>query len=156
MTLNLIMLGPPGAGKGTQAQEIAMAHGIPKISTGDILREAEHNGTEIGKRAGAIRARGELVSDDVMIGIVRERLDQKDVQDGFILDGFPRTVTQAVAVEPGRVLALVRVEARRGGAELHNFAGFLVRVADGRMADFWMVDALPAESAAFWSQDSES
>ena len=60
-------------------------------------------------------------------------------------------VTQAVTVEPGRVLALVRIEARRGGAELHNFAGFLIRVADGRMTDFWMVDALPAESAAFWS-----
>lgn len=62
------------------------------------------------------------------------------------------TVTQAVAVEPDRVLAMVRVEARRGDAELHNFGGFLVRVADGRMADFWMVDALPAESDAFWSR----
>lgn len=99
MALNLIMLGPPGAGKGTQAEQIAKARGIPKISTGDILREAVHNGTEIGRRATAIMARGELVSDDVMIGIVRERLGQKDVRDGFILDGFPRTVTQAAALD---------------------------------------------------------
>lgn len=99
MALNLIMLGPPGAGKGTQAEQIAKAHGIPKISTGDILREAVHNGTEIGRRATAIMARGELVSDDVMIGIVRERLGQKDVRDGFILDGFPRTVAQAAALD---------------------------------------------------------
>src|ERR1700704_1988447 len=93
------MLGPPGAGKGTQAEQIAKARGIPKISTGDILREAVHNGTEIGKRANAIMARGKLVSDDVMIGIVRERLDQQDARDGFILDGFPRTVKQAAALD---------------------------------------------------------
>ena len=99
MALNLIMLGPPGAGKGTQAEQIARARGIPKISTGDILREAVLNGTEIGKRANAIMARGELVSDDVMIGIVRDRLDQKDVENGFILDGFPRTVRQAAALD---------------------------------------------------------
>ena len=99
MALNLIMLGPPGAGKGTQAEQIANARGIPKISTGEILREAVHNGTEIGKRASAIMARGELVSDDVMIRIVRERLDQKDARDGFILDGFPRTVMQAAALD---------------------------------------------------------
>jgi adenylate kinase len=99
LALNLIMLGPPGAGKGTQAQQIARARGIPKISTGDILREAEHKGTEIGKRASAIMALGKLVSDDVMIPIVRERLAQDDVRDGFILDGFPRTVTQAVALD---------------------------------------------------------
>jgi len=99
MALNLIMLGPPGAGKGTQAEQIAKARGIPKISTGDILREAVHNGTEIGRRASEIMARGELVSDDVMIGIVRERLDQSDVSNGFILDGFPRTVAQAAALD---------------------------------------------------------
>ena len=99
MALNLIMLGPPGAGKGTQAEQIARARGIPKISTGDILREAVHNRTEIGTRVNAIMGRGELVSDDVMIGITRERLDQKDVRNGFILDGFPRTVTQAAALD---------------------------------------------------------
>jgi adenylate kinase len=93
------MLGAPGAGKGTQAEQVAKARGIPKISTGDILREAVLNGTEIGKRANAIMARGELVSDDVMIGIVRDRLEQSDVGNGFILDGFPRTVTQAAALD---------------------------------------------------------
>lgn len=99
MALNLIMLGPPGAGKGTQAERFARARGIPRISTGDILREAVHTGTEIGRRARAIMDRGELVSDDVMIGIVRERLDQPDAANGFILDGFPRTVAQASALD---------------------------------------------------------
>src|ERR1700694_5163105 len=93
------MLGAPGAGKGTQAEQIARVRGIPKISTGDILREAVHKGTEIGERASTIMARGELVNDDVMIGIVRERLDQNDVRNGFILDGFPRTVRQAAALD---------------------------------------------------------
>ena len=93
------MLGPPGAGKGTQAEQIAKARGIPKISTGDILRAAVHNGTEIGERANDIMARGDLVSDDVMIGIIRERLGQKDADKGFILDGFPRTVAQAAALD---------------------------------------------------------
>jgi len=99
LALNLIMLGAPGAGKGTQAEQVARARAIPKISTGDILREAVHNGTAIGRRANDIMARGELVNDDVMIGIVRERLDQNDVRNGFILDGFPRTVIQAAALD---------------------------------------------------------
>ena len=99
MPLNLVMLGPPGAGKGTQAEQIARTWGIPKISTGDILREAAQNDTEIGQRAHAIMSRGELVNDDVMIGIVRDRLAHKDVENGFVLDGFPRTVAQAQALD---------------------------------------------------------
>lgn len=99
MALNLIMLGPPGAGKGTQAERFAKTKGIPKISTGDILREAVQTGTELGKRAKAIMERGELVSDEIVVGIVRERLDRADVKPGFILDGFPRTVPQARALD---------------------------------------------------------
>ena len=99
MALNLLMLGPPGAGKGTQAERLARTRGIPKISTGDILRDAVSAGTEVGRRAKAIMDRGELVSDDVMIGIVKERLERADALAGFVLDGFPRTVPQAVALD---------------------------------------------------------
>jgi len=99
MALNLIMLGPPGAGKGTQAERFARLRRIPKISTGDILREAVKAGTEVGLRAKAIMERGELVSDDVMVRIVEERLHRDDARSGFILDGFPRTVAQARALE---------------------------------------------------------
>jgi adenylate kinase len=99
MSLNLLMLGPPGAGKGTQAERFARTRGIPKISTGDILREAVHVGTELGRQAKAIMDRGELVSDAVMIGIVRDRLERDDAQGGFVLDGFPRTVAQASALD---------------------------------------------------------
>ena len=99
MALNLLMLGPPGAGKGTQAERFAKERGIPKISTGDILREAVANKTEIGLRAKAIMDRGELVSDEVMIGIVGERLGRPDALNGFVLDGFPRTVAQAAALD---------------------------------------------------------
>jgi adenylate kinase len=99
MALNLLMLGPPGAGKGTQAERFARSRRIPRISTGDILRDAVHAGTEIGRRAKAIMDRGELISDDVMIGIVRERLERDDALRGFVLDGFPRTVAQASALD---------------------------------------------------------
>ena len=99
MALNLIMLGPPGAGKGTQAERFARGRGIPKVSTGDILRDAVHERTEIGIRVMAIMDRGELVSDDVMIPVVRERLERPDARSGFVLDGFPRTVAQAEALD---------------------------------------------------------
>src|ERR1700752_2926262 len=93
------MLGPPGAGKGTQAERFARSRGIPKISTGDQLREAVRLSTPIGLRAKAIMDRGALGGDDVMIGIVEERLSRPDAQPGFVLDGFPRTVAQAVALD---------------------------------------------------------
>ena len=97
--LNIVMLGPPGAGKGTQAQRLATRHGLPKISTGDILREAVQAGTEMGLAAKATMEAGILISDDVMIGIVKERLDRQDARAGFVLDGFPRTVGQAAALD---------------------------------------------------------
>ena len=93
------MLGPPGAGKGTQAERFARARGIPRISTGDILREAVHEGTPMGSNVKAVMDRGELVGDDVMIGIVTERLIRPDAERGFVLDGFPRTVAQAAALD---------------------------------------------------------
>ena len=98
MGLNIIMLGPPGAGKGTQAERFARTQGVPKISTGEILREAVSDDTPLGRLAKATMAEGRLVGDDVMIGIVRERLLQPDAQRGFVLDGFPRTVAQAEAL----------------------------------------------------------
>ena len=99
MALNVVMLGPPGAGKGTQAERFARKHALPKISTGDILREAIHADTELGRSAKATIYSGGLVSDDVMIGIVQERLGRPDATRGFVLDGFPRTVKQANALD---------------------------------------------------------
>jgi adenylate kinase len=99
VALNLVMLGPPGAGKGTQAERFAREHGIPKISTGDILREAVHSGSELGRQVKAVMERGELVGDELIIGIVRERLSRPDAAGGFVLDGFPRTVPQARALD---------------------------------------------------------
>lgn len=96
--MNLIFLGAPGAGKGTQSQFISQKYLIPQISTGDILREARKNQTELGKKAESYMQSGELVPDDVMIGIIDERLIHADCSHGYILDGFPRTVPQADAL----------------------------------------------------------
>jgi adenylate kinase len=95
----LLLLGPPGAGKGTQAQRLVEQLGIPHVSTGDMLRAAVAQGTEIGSKAKAVMDRGELVSDGIVIGVARERLTQDDAQEGFILDGFPRTLAQAEALD---------------------------------------------------------
>lgn len=99
MAVNLVIFGPPGAGKGTQAGRIGRARRVPGISTGDILRDAVQAGTALGMQAKAVMDRGELVGDGLMVQIVRERLARDDTADGFILDGFPRTVAQAVALD---------------------------------------------------------
>src|SRR5919197_1058229 len=109
--MDIILFGPPGAGKGTQAKKLAADFGIPHLSTGDILREAVRQGTELGKRAKPLMDAGKLVPDDLVIDMVEERLRAEDAQKGFILDGFPRTVPQAEALDRA-------LEAQRKGRKI--------------------------------------
>jgi adenylate kinase len=97
--MRLILLGPPGAGKGTQAEKIAAGFGIPQLSTGDMLREAVASGTKIGLKAKEIMERGDLVPDALVVAAVADRLDEPDAANGFVLDGFPRTLAQAEALD---------------------------------------------------------
>ncbi|MDD4772281.1 MAG: adenylate kinase [Eubacteriales bacterium] len=110
--MNIIFLGAPGAGKGTQAENASRRYGIPALSTGVILRDAIKNGTDMGKAADSYVSAGKLVPDDIVINIIRERLTQEDCANGFILDGFPRTVPQAEALEAMnvRIDAVINIE----------------------------------------------
>src|ERR1700710_664594 len=130
--MRLILLGPPGCGKGTQAQRLTEKYGIVPLSTGDMLRAAVKAGTPVGLKARDIMARGELVPDDVVVQIVADRIGQPDAKNGFILDGFPRTVPQAEALDrllKERGLELDAV------IELKVDEGILVKRIENRVAE---------------------
>jgi adenylate kinase len=130
--MRLILLGPPGAGKGTQAQRLVAKHGIVQLSTGDMLRAAVAAGTPVGRTAKDIMDRGDLVPDNVVVAIVSDRIDEPDAKNGFILDGFPRTVAQAEALE--RMLAEKGLKLD-GVVELKVDEGILVRRIESRIKE---------------------
>ena len=130
--MNIVIFGPPGAGKGTQAAFIASEQNIPHISTGDMLREAIKNGTELGLQAKAVMDSGNLVSDELIIELVKERISQEDCKNGFLFDGFPRTIPQAEALQENNidingvielVIADEEIIKRMSGRRIHLASG---------------------------------
>ena len=131
--MNLIILGPPGAGKGTQATFIASEKNIPHISTGDMLREAIKNGTELGLQAKAVMDAGNLVSDELIIELVKERISQGDCKNGFLFDGFPRTIPQAEALQENDVNINGVIELVIADEEIiKRMSGRRIHLASGR------------------------
>lgn len=130
--MRVVLLGPPGAGKGTQAKELVAKHGIVQLSTGDMLRAAVAAGTPVGLKAKDIMARGELVPDEVVVAIVSDRIDQSDAKNGFILDGFPRTVPQAEALDKMLAEKGMRLD---GVIELKVDPEILIRRIETRVAE---------------------
>jgi adenylate kinase len=135
--MRLILLGAPGAGKGTQARYICETYGIPQISTGDMLRAAVKAGTELGLKAKAVMASGALVSDDIIIGLVKERITADDCANGFLFDGFPRTIPQAqsmvdAGVNLDHVLEIAvddqEIVARLSGRRVHEASGRIYHI----------------------------
>lgn len=132
--MRIILLGPPGAGKGTQAAYIAERYAIPQISTGDMLRAAVSAGTTLGKKAREVMDRGDLVSDDIIVGLVSERIADPDCENGFLFDGFPRTIAQADAVREAGIPIDAVVEIAVEDEEIiRRMSGRRVHPASGRV-----------------------
>lgn len=143
--MRLILLGSPGAGKGTQAKFICEKYNIPQISTGDMLRTAVKAGTKLGKMAQAIMDSGKLVSDDIMIDIVKERISQPDCKNGYLLDGFPRTIPQAQAIETAGIKIDHVIEVYVPDAEIvKRLSGRRVHLTSGRV---YHIDYNPSKTA---------
>ena len=151
--MNLIILGPPGAGKGTQAAFISSEQNIPHISTGDMLREAIKNGTELGLQAKAIMDAGNLVSDDLIIELVKERISQSDCERGFLFDGFPRTIPQAEALIQNNIEIHGVIELVVADEEIiKRMSGRRIHLASGRT---YHVDFNPPKKAGIDDETGE-
>ena len=134
LTVKMVLLGPPGAGKGTQAQFICRALGIPQVSTGDMLRAAVQSGSALGRQVRQVMDSGALVSDDIIVALVRERIAAPDCQGGFLFDGFPRTIPQAEALQAAAVQLDAVVEISVGDAEIiERMSGRRIHPGSGRV-----------------------
>jgi adenylate kinase len=153
--LNLILMGPPGAGKGTQAERLVDDFDLPYYATGDILRAAISDGSDLGKRAEPIVEAGELVPDELMIGVIMERIDMPEAEDGFILDGFPRTIRQAEALDEaldrrGRALTAALLIDAPGEEVIRRLSGRRICVKSGHV---YHVDNDPPRKEGVCDQD---